>query len=164
MPVYEVILKPVESLTIAAIREIVPVIEQMPNRCSEMFDTIEQWIKANGLSFGASMTIYHNEGFTRENIDTECAFIITDIEATKATKPDTLINVRQMQAIPVMASTIVSDGFYKKVDGLTPAYNALAQWIEDNGYQIAGPARELFYGSAESGDLTAEIQFPVEKV
>ena len=31
-----------------------------------------------------------------------------------------------------MASTIVSDGFYKKVRGLTPAHNALAQWIEED--------------------------------
>jgi len=50
------------------------------------------------------------------------------------------------------------------VDGLTPAYNAMAQWIEENGYKIVSVARELFYGSVERGDLTAEVQFPVEKV
>ena len=81
MPKYEVTLKPVEKLTVAAIRETVPTIEQMPQRCSEMFDAIERWIQANNLPLGPSMSIYYNEGFTRENIDTECSFIIPDYDA-----------------------------------------------------------------------------------
>jgi len=73
------------------------------------------------------------------------------------------IAVRQIEAVPCVAYTVVTDDFYQKVDGLTPAYQALAQWIEDNGYQIVGPARELFYGSPQGGDMTAEVQFPVQK-
>lgn len=68
-----------------------------------------------------------------------------------------------MEAVPLAASTIVADDFYKKVDGLTPAYNALAKWIEGNSYQIVGPPPELFFDSPESGEMTAEIQFPVKK-
>src|SRR5678815_2599284 len=100
MPAYEVILKPVEKLTIAAIRETVPAIEQMPQRCSEMFDTIERWLRANNLPIGPSMTIYYNEGFTRENIDTECSFIIPDATAAKTAKPAEPIEVRQMGSVP----------------------------------------------------------------
>jgi DNA-binding transcriptional MerR regulator len=164
MPTHEVTLKPVDQLTVAAIRETVPTIEQMPERCSEMFQTLERWIKSNGVPLGPSMTIYYNEGFTRENIDTECSFILPDPESAKAIILDDSIEVKQMEAVPLVASTIVTDGFYKKVEGLTPAYQAIAQWIEENSYRIAGPPRELFYGSVESGDLTAEVQFPVEKV
>ena len=163
MPAYEVTLKPVDKLTIAAIREVVPALEQMPQRCSEMFDTIARWMQANNLPFGPSLSIYYNEGFTREDIDTECAFIIPDPGAAKTARPEAPIEVRQIEAVPLVASTIATDGFYKKAGGLLPAYNALAQWIEENGYQIAGPPRELFYGSAERGDLTAEVQYPVEK-
>ena len=164
MPAYEVTLKSVEKLTVAAIRETVPHIEQMPQRCSKMFDTIERWIRMNRLPLGPSMSIYYNEGFTRENIDTECSFIIPDKEPDVITAPNAPIEVRQLEAVPLMASTIATDGFYKKPGGLLPAYNALAQWIEGNGYRISGPPRELFYGSAQKGDLTAEVQFPVEKV
>lgn len=164
MPVYEVTLKPVETQTIAAIREVVPTAEQMPQRCGEMFDIIGRWIHAKGLSVGPALTIYYNEGFVRENIDTECAFILTNPGAVKSIAPEAPIKVRQMEAAPLVASTIVTNDFYKKVDGLTPAYNTLAQWMEDNNYQIAGPPRELFYGSPESGEMTAEIQFPVKKV
>jgi DNA-binding transcriptional MerR regulator/effector-binding domain-containing protein len=164
MPAYEVTLKPVDKLTVAAIREVVPALEQMPQRCSEMFDTIARWMQATNLPFGPSLSIYYNEGFTRADIDTECAFIIPDAEALKTARLEPAIEVRQIEAVPLVASTIATDGFYKRSGGLLPAYNALAQWIEENGYQIAGPPRELFYGSAERGDLTAEVQFPVEKV
>jgi effector-binding domain-containing protein len=163
MPAYEVTLKPIDQLTIAAIRKVVPALEQMPERCSEMFDTIARWMQANDLPFGPSMSIYYNEGFVREDIDTECAFIIPDLNAAKTAKAEAPVEVRQLEAVPLAASTIATDGFYKKPGGLLPAYTALAQWIEENGYKIAGPARELFYGSAERGDLTAEVQYPVEK-
>lgn len=163
MPAYEVTLKPVEKQTVAAIREVVPTIEQMPQRCNEMFSILGQWLQAKGLSAGPAMTIYYNEGFVRENIDTECAFLLLDPGTAQTITPDKPIHVRPMEAIPLVASTIVADDFYKKVEGLTPAYNALAKWIEDNSYQIAGPPRELFYGSPESGEMTAEIQFPVKK-
>jgi len=163
MPAYEVTLKPVDKHTIAAIRENVPTIEQMPERCSEMFDTLARWMNENGLPFGPSLSIYHNETYTRENIDTECAFIIPGATGARTASPDHRIVVRQMEAVPLAASTIVTDDFYKKVDGLTPAYNAIAQWIEENRYKIVGVPRELFYGSVEKGDLTAEVQFPVEK-
>jgi DNA-binding transcriptional MerR regulator len=163
MPAYEVSLKPVESQTVAAIREVVPVLQQMPERCSQMFDTIEKWLRDNRLPVGPSLTIYYNEGFTDVNIDTECAFIIPNPENVKNAASNGEVSVRQMDAIPLIASTIVSDDFYKKVGGLMPAYTALARWIEENRYQIAGPPRELFYGSVQHGDLTAEVQFPVEK-
>lgn len=164
MPDYEVALKPVYALTVVAIRETVPTLEQMPQRCSEMFDAIERWVRDNYLPLGPSMSIYYNEGFVRENIDTECSFIIPDASAFTSVAPAAPIQITQLEPVPLMASTVATDGFYKKPGGLLPAYNALAQWIEDNGYQIAGPPRELFYGSVEKGDLTAEVQFPVEKV
>jgi DNA-binding transcriptional MerR regulator len=162
MPAYEVTLKPVEPLTIAAVREVVPTIEQMPQRCSQMFDTIEQWLRNNNLPIGPALTIYYNEGFTRENIDTECAFIIPGIEILPSKQYGKVI-MRQMEEVPLTASTIVTDDFYKKAGALLPAYDALANWIEVNGYRIAGPPRELFYGSPHTGDLTAEVQYPVVK-
>ena len=163
MPAYEVTLKPVETLTVAAIREVVPTLAQMPQHCSEMFDAIEEWLRANHLPIGPAMSIYYNEEFAQEDIDTECAFILNDASAEKSWRLQTPIEVRQIEAVALMASTIAVDDFYKKPGGLLSAYNALAQWIGENGYRIAGYPRELFYGSVEGGDLTAEVQFPVEK-
>lgn len=49
----------------------------------------------------------------------------------------------------------------RRVYGLTPAYHSLGQWIESNDYRIVGPPGELFCGSVQNGDLTAEVLFPV---
>ena len=163
MPAYEVTLKSVNALTIAAIRETIPTIGQMPQRSGELFNQIAGWMAANGLPFGAPLTIYHNDGYTLENIDTECAFIIPGLEVDRLPQPASPIHIRQMEAAPQMAFTIVADNFYQKADGLTPAYNALGRWIEEHGYHITDAPRELYYGSPEKGDFTAEIQFPVEK-
>ncbi len=163
MPKYEVTLKPGEEFTIASIREVVATIEDMPQRCSEMFDTIYKWLQRNKLPVGPTLSIYYNEGFTRENIDTECAFVVPDASALERVKSGDTVQLRQVEAVPWIASTIVTDDFYKKVGALLPAYNALAQWIEDHGYRLAGPPREIFYGSVKNGDLTAEVQYPVEK-
>ncbi len=164
MPEYEVVLKSVEALTIAAVREIVPAIEEMPQRCSALFEQIARWMLKNNLPFGPSMTIYHMESYVRENIDMECAFIIPNIGVEKIIRPEKPIVVSRLKEIPFAATTVVTSDFFKKPEGLTPAYNAIAGWMEDNGYRLCGPTRELFHGSLEQGDLTAEIQFPVEKI
>jgi len=160
MPTYEVTLKSVDTFTVATIRETVPTIEQMPQRMGEMFSTIASWLIAHNLSFGLPMTLYHNEGYTRENIDTECAFIIHETTLDKVVRPVSPIVIRQMAAIPHMATTIVAD---EKVESHQHAYNSIGRWIEDHSYRIVGAPRELYYGSPEKGDYTAEIQFPVER-
>ncbi|MBK8899914.1 MAG: MerR family transcriptional regulator [Anaerolineaceae bacterium] len=165
MTAYEVTLKSVNTHTVAAIREVVRDVEQVPERCNTLFSTIAQWMAANKVPFGTPVTTYYNESYTHQNIDLECAFILPDpAAAAKAAPPPAPIELRQIEAVPNMAVTIVTDDFHNKVEGLTPAYNALGKWIEANNYKIAGPPRELFHGSPQNGDLTAEIQFPVEKV
>ncbi len=160
MPAYDVTLKSVDACTVAAIRETVPTIEQIPHRWGEMFKTIAGWTKANGLQTGPALTIYHNDSYTQENIDTECAFVIRDLKIDKAAAPERPIVVRQLEAVSHMATTVVAD---YRIEGLEPAYNAIGQWIGDHGYGIVGPLREIYYGSPEDADYTAEIQFPVAR-
>lgn len=161
MPAYDVILKPGEAMTVAAIREVVPQAEQMPERCQAMFETIAHWLLGQKRPFGPPLTTYFNEGYSQENIDTECAFVVPDAAALP-TPPHPIV-IRQLEAVPELATTVATGDFYQKVGGLTLAYQAIAHWIEANGYEVVGPVRELLYGSPERGDLTAEIQFPVAK-
>lgn len=160
MPAYEVTLKSVDAYTVAAIRETVPTTAQVPHRWRDMFQTIANWMTANNLPFGSAMTIYHNEGYTQENIDTECAFIIPGTAIDAVATPVSPIKIRQTAAYAQTATTIVADWM---VEGLDAAYNALGQWLGDHGYHIIGSPRELYYGSPEQGENTVEIQFPVER-
>ena len=40
-------------------------------------------------------------------------------------------------------------------------------WIEANGYQVAGPSREIYFTDPSTGvppsEYVTEVQFPVEK-
>jgi len=54
------------------------------------------------------------------------------------------------------------------LEKLPQAYNALLKWIEENGYQIAGPTREIYHkgiGATEVSpqEVLVELQFPVTK-
>ena len=50
------------------------------------------------------------------------------------------------------------------------AYDAVAKWIDQNGYQIVGPGRELNLrvpeplGNQNDPNTVNEIQFPVKKI
>lgn len=160
---YEVTLKSVEALTVATIRETIPTVEDVPQRLGELFNMIAGWMQANDLPFGPPLTIYHDESYIPENIDTECAFIIPGKGVEEIAKPDDPILIRQLAAVPHMATTVAADDFLQKAEGLKPAYTVIVQWIEDHGYYIAAAPRELYYGTLKNEDFTAEIQFPVEK-
>lgn len=160
MPVYEVTLKPVEALTVAAIRETVPTIEQLSQRMGELFHAIASWMMANNLSLGLPMIIYHDKSYTRENIDIECAIPIGNIAVDDIPSPEQPLVVRQTDAFPHVATTIVTE---QKHESFKLAYNTLGQWIEDQGYCIVGPPRDIYYTPPGQEDFTAEIQFPVEK-
>jgi len=54
------------------------------------------------------------------------------------------------------------------IEKISVAYNAILKWIEENGYRIAGPAREIYQkGIGEEGgnlqECLIEVQFPVRK-
>lgn len=52
------------------------------------------------------------------------------------------------------------------LDKLADTYQIILKWIEENGYMIAGPAREIYHqGLNKTGqeDYVIELQFPVRK-
>ncbi len=162
-PVYEVTLKSADALTVAAIRETIPTVDQIPQRWNELFNMIAAWLTVNKLPVGIPMALYHDEGYTHANVDTECAFTIPGVALDKVPSPVNPITVRQMEALPQVATIVVAN-FHKLAGGLKFAYAAIGQWIGEHGYHIVGAPRELYYGSPDTGDFTAEIQFPVDKV
>jgi effector-binding domain-containing protein len=49
------------------------------------------------------------------------------------------------------------------MDGISPAFEALARWIDDSGYRIAERSRELYH-ERHAGDPqrhVTEVQIPI---
>jgi effector-binding domain-containing protein len=108
---------------------------------------------------GPCLTIYHDPEYKEHDWDVEvCERIGAALPGSER------VRIRDLPGVEMMACTIHHGPFIT----ISQAYGALMQWIQDNGYRIAGPGREVYLREAENTSQTdpntvTEIQFPVEK-
>jgi effector-binding domain-containing protein len=74
------------------------------------------------------------------------------------------MNVYELPAVPSMVCAIHHGPF----QALNQAYDALTKWIDENGYRISGPIREVYLRPSDDDSQTdpntvTEIQVPVTK-
>ena len=154
MPDYDIVLKKVEPILVAGVRDIIP---SDPEQ-GHLWDMLETYLrKHNASPKGACFTIYYAD---EPEIDAEVCEPLSDpIPASGS------ILVHELPGIGTMASVIHHGPFTT----LTDAYTAVLKWIESNGYRIIGPAREIYLeppatpGSQTDPNTVTEVQFPVEK-
>lgn len=109
---------------------------------------------------GTPMALYHDPEFKEHDWDIEvCMPVIDEIP------PKGRVKVYDLPAVEKMACVVHTGPFAT----IGEAYDALAKWIDQNGYQIVGPGRELnlrlpeALGDQNDPNTVNEIQFPVEK-
>lgn len=74
-----------------------------------------------------------------------------------------VLRLRELPAVQTMATAVQTGG----PDLVFVALGRLGQWIEANGYRIAGPYRELgveLPGSGTFDEMIVEVQMPIEKL
>ncbi len=102
---------------------------------------------------GPFLAIYHDEEFDPESSDIEVG---VQVAATSGDHIRTLAG-----GLACFATHI---GPY---DDFSQCYAALAEWIEKEGYQIAGPPFELYIkgceGNTDPSQYVTEIYFPIKK-
>ena len=156
MPTYEVVIKKVEPQTVASLREVIPV----PQDVGKMFERLFTYLGQRGVRpVGPSCAIWHDTEYREKDLDTEVVVAIAD-----ALPASNGIKTAQLPGVASMACTI-HQGSY---EGFPQAYAAIMGWIEANGYRIAGPIREIYLrGPApdptDPSTYVTEIQVPVEK-
>ena len=110
---------------------------------------------------GPPTAIYHDPEFKERDWDIE---VCMPIEG--ALTSGERVKVSTLPGFDTVACVVHTGPFTT----IGQAYDALAKWIDERGYRIAGPGRELSLRVAEppsnqNDPLTVnEIQFPVEKV
>ncbi len=158
MPEQEVVLKSIETIHCLTIREIIAQPTQVGTVMEESYGAmLPRGINPAGQPF----TIYHDPEFKPENLDVEFIFPV----APTVTEAVALSENRQLVAkdLPGIenAATTIHKGDYATLD---QSYSAIARWIQDNGYQVAGPAREVYLTApGDPAGILTEIQFPVTK-
>ena len=157
MSTYDVVIKKIEPLRVASIRGVVPT----PPDQRSLWDELLGYLQKRGARMiGPPMAIYHDKEFKERDWDIEVVMPLS--EEIPSHQP---VNVHELSGAEKMACVVHTGPFVT----IGEAYDALAKWIGQNGYQIVGPGRELNLrlpeklGDQHDPNTVNEIQFPVEK-
>jgi DNA-binding transcriptional MerR regulator len=156
MPEYDVVLKTVPSMLVASCRVTIPTNDQVPAYLGPAFTETFDYVHWQGArETGPCLAIWHTPADVYANEDAEAAVPI-DHPVPGADR----IQIYELPQVQVAA--VVHHGNF---EDFTQGHTALMKWIEENGYQIAGPFREIYikHDHRDLTDSTTEIQFPVEK-
>ena len=155
MPAYDVVVKRIEPLLVAAIRDTIP---NFP-ASGKLFDELFAYVDAQARrSAGPPLAIWHDDEYRETDIDAEAALPID-----RPLSGGGRVAIYDLPEVATMAC-VVHQG---SLDTIGQAYNALLSWIQHNGYRIAGPAREHYLRTGapvaqDDRSYLVEIQFPVE--
>ncbi len=158
MPQNEVVLKSVEQQHVLSVRQIIPAPVYVGTMLGECFAVIGQ----HGIQPAAPpQAIYHDEEFRLTDMDVEVVMpVAASVTADLPLSGGRVFTVQELPRIEAAASMVHVGGY----DGLAATYTKLGQWIEANGYRIAGASREIYLSPASvEREPVVEIQWPVER-
>ncbi len=157
MPNYDVIVKTVPAMWVAACRVTIPTNDQVPAYLKPAYQNVYDYLKKQGVrDDGTCLTVWHSPADVVENEDAEAA-----VPIDRSLPGSDAVKVYEMPSTQV--ASVVHNGDFAE---FTQGHAALLEWIDANGYRINGPYREVYIKHHKSNlkDSTTEIQFPVEKV
>lgn len=156
MPQYEVVIKKVESMQVAALRGVVENYQSV----GPLFDELFAEIGKNQIApAGPVLAVYYDDEYKEKDVDVEAVVPITSANVALSGR----VNARELEGYEEMAS-LTRVGPY---DDFRPAYQELMDWVQANGYRMIGPNREIYLVGPEADvapeEYVTEIQFPVTK-
>jgi effector-binding domain-containing protein len=152
---YEVIVKNLPRQRVASVRE---VISDYP-AVSQLYAKVRDRLGAAMVHKTVAMAVWHDREYKEKDIDAEAGFCIRGDVAVTA-------EGLQIYEMPeVTAACTIHNGSYQR---LGEAYDILLKWIGANGYEIAGPVREMYLHNTQpvrpdDESYVTEIQVPVRK-
>ncbi len=167
MPTNEVVIKRVEQVKVAGVRDIVPTFGEQ----GQLWGELGSYLARQHVNpVGPCLTLYHDTEYRERDVEIEVC------EQVSGTPPgEGRVKVQTLPAVDKMACILHHGGF----EHVGETYDTLIKWIEANGYRVVGPNRELYLIAVNEGDATVqypseyltdknenrltELQFPVEK-
>lgn len=157
MSQYDIVIKKVETMRVAAVRGLIPTYSQQGGLWGELYGAIGM---NPAVMAGPCLTMYYDEGYKERDVDVEvCQPIRGAVTAQGRVKVYDLLGADTM-------ACVIHHGPFTAVGD---AYTALGQWVQANGYRIAGPGREVVLqapsaaGVQDDPNTVVEVQFPVER-
>jgi effector-binding domain-containing protein len=155
MPDYDVALKTVEPMLVAACRIRVPTNDMVPALLGEAYDRTYKHVRTHGgKALDPCLALWHTTADTYEDEDTEA---VVPIDRT-------LPESDGVKVYELPGGDFASAIHRGKFEDFTHLHPALLRWIDANGYEITGPSREVYiHHDTKGGDSITEVQYPVTK-
>ncbi len=160
MPIYEVVLKAVKSITGVSTHL---TMADLAYHQAHWSDVMGDMLKRYGIKPIDHLLVLHSE--SEDEHPSSSLEIVAPVEwrdaNTLITRSEGRLTLCELPAFPRMASTL----HHGPPSLAMSAYQALGTWMENNAYTIVGPRRKICLRRGENlEDTLTEIQFPVEKV
>jgi DNA-binding transcriptional MerR regulator len=155
IPPYDVVVRRVEPMLIASVRGFLASYWDATPLWAEL---AEKMSKAGITPAGPYFSIYHA---VELQIDIEAC-----VPVMPAAREQSILQVYELPAVDQMACTIHHGPFTGLINGFT----ALFKWVDANGYQMAGPDREIYLRHPSKTDFAndtqavTELQVPVCRI
>jgi DNA-binding transcriptional MerR regulator len=158
---FDIVLKDVPAQCYLSLREVLPGTDAALGIMRELIQVLPTRIGTAAL--GPFTTVVHSETLESERLDIELGAILASTESLTMTLPsERVLRVHTLPAVPLMATVVQVGGFEQNCR----SYGAIGIWVEDNGYRLAGPGREVLIQpprTEQLDEMVTEIQFPVER-
>ena len=129
-------------------------VQELPKTMHKAFGAIVQYLVEIGEQpESPAYAAYYN--MDMQNLDVEIGFPVSK----KLPGKD---DIKTSEIPAGKYASCVFTGPYRDIE---PAYNALSQWIKENGYEFTGVAYELYLNDPDvtpSNELKTEILFPLK--
>ena len=162
---YEVIVKSVEKLPVASVRQLVPTIDQVGYYCDRLYERLYGSLAKMQIEpLAPEVTLYHADEFTETDLDVEMA-VAVEAEAVEENPRDEYIRFGWLPAADEVA-TLAFEGLYEEIPA---AILTLLGWVGAQEFALAGPLREVHLsGPAHVGGVlqepaVLELQMPVDR-
>ena len=156
MPAYDVVIKNTPAMLVASRRVTIPTNDQVPQYLDTAYMEVFRYVHEQGAKqTGPHLTLWHSASDVYENEDVEAM-----VPIDRPLKGTEHVKVYELPSAQVAA--VVHQGNF---EDFQQGHAAILEWIDANGYQIAGPYREIYikHDRDELSDSTTEVQFTVEK-
>lgn len=158
----DVVVKSIPAQIFLSIRAVIPSPEEMLQLVEQVQRVLPSRVDPRVL--GPFAGVVYTDGFTLRNNDVEFGYLLKKpVEDPVALSEEHVLRMHELPAIKTMATAVQTGG----PDLVFVALGRIGQWIEANGYRIAGPYREIgveLPGSAPFDEMIVEVQIPLERM
>ncbi|MBZ0321397.1 MAG: MerR family transcriptional regulator [Anaerolineae bacterium] len=159
---FDIVLKNVPSQHYLSLRSVLPNADAALNVMRGLVEELPPHVADHAP--GYFTTVIHSETLESDQLDIELGIVLAEPDDLSVTISDRrVLTTSLLPAVNMMVTVVQVGGFERNCQ----SYGAIGIWVEENGYLITGPGREVLIQPPRSDlmmdEVVTEIQFPVER-